>query len=128
MSITLHTKETPSLGDSLKKLWNCKIAMKYKKEADKLATTKKWRDIHKIWAEYKGKPKKEAVANFTLKTGHDCQAAHLRKIGNMNLLSAQYTKCQTPPWIRNICYIALNLIPTNKCSRTPSNSTGMPEQ
>ena len=27
--------------------------MRYKQEADKMATTKKWREIHKIWAEYK---------------------------------------------------------------------------
>jgi ribonuclease HI len=31
---TLHTIETPSQADSLKKLLNCKIAMKYKQEAD----------------------------------------------------------------------------------------------
>jgi hypothetical protein len=55
--------------------------MNYKQEANELATTKKYTDIHKIWAEYKGKPRKEAVAKFRLKTGHDCLAAHLRKIG-----------------------------------------------
>jgi len=75
---TLHTKETPTQADSLKKLLNHKIAKKYKQEADELAATKKWRDIHKIWAEYKGKPRKKAVANFRLKTGHDCLLAHLR--------------------------------------------------
>jgi len=32
---------------------------------------------------------------------------------------------QTLPWMTNICYIALDSIPTNRCSRTPSNSTGM---
>jgi len=26
----------------------------------------------------------------------------------MNLVSAQFGKCQTPPWTRNICYITLN--------------------
>jgi len=36
--------------------------------------------MHKISAEYKVKPRKEVVANFTLKTVHDCLAAHLRKI------------------------------------------------
>jgi len=46
-------------------------------EADELVATKKWRDRHKIWTEYKGKPRKEAVANFRLKTGHDCLAASL---------------------------------------------------
>jgi head-tail adaptor len=30
----------------------------YKQEADELAATEKWRDIQKIWAEYKGKPTK----------------------------------------------------------------------
>jgi ribonuclease HI len=48
---TLHTKETPSQADSLKKFLNHKIAMKYKQEANELAITKKLRDIHKIWAE-----------------------------------------------------------------------------
>ena len=45
---TLHTKETPLQADSLKKLLNHKIAVKYKEEADELTATKKWRDIHKI--------------------------------------------------------------------------------
>ena len=52
----LHTKETPPEAYSLKKLVNCKIATKYKQEADQLAATKKWRDIHKFWAEYKANP------------------------------------------------------------------------
>jgi hypothetical protein len=38
-------------------------------EADELAATKKWTDIHKIRAEYKDNPRKEVVANFRLKTG-----------------------------------------------------------
>jgi len=29
-----------------------------------------------MWAEYKGKPRKEAVANFRHTTGHDCLATH----------------------------------------------------
>jgi len=45
----------------------------------------------------------------------------------MSLVSAQYAKCQTQPQMRNVCCIALNLLPTNKFSRTPSNSNGMPE-
>jgi len=60
---------------------NSKIATKYKQEADELAATKKWRDIHKIWAEYKDKLRKEVVANFRLKKGHECLATHLKKIG-----------------------------------------------
>jgi hypothetical protein len=70
---------------------NHKIATKYKQEVNKLAVTKKWRDIHKIWAEYKGKPSKEAAANFRRMTEHYCLAAHLRKFG---VASAQFAKCQ----------------------------------
>ena len=66
---TSHGKETRLQADTLKKLLNRKIATKYKLEADELAATKKWRDCRKIWAEYKGKSRKEAVANFRLKTG-----------------------------------------------------------
>ena len=92
--ITLHTKDTPLQADSLKKPLNHKIATKYKQEADKLAATKEQRDIHKIWAEYKCKPRKEAIAKFRLKTGHDCLAAHLRKTGIYE--SSDYTICQMP--------------------------------
>jgi len=63
---TSQGKESPLQADSLKKLLNCKIATKYKQEADELAATKKWRDIHKIWAGYKDKPRKEAVASFRI--------------------------------------------------------------
>jgi len=111
----------------VKKLLNRRIAKKYKQEADELVATQKWRDIHKIWAQYKGKPRKKAEANFRFKTGHDCLAAHFRKIGIYDLVSVQYAICQTPPQMRNNSYIALNSIPTSKCSRTPSSSTGMPE-
>ena len=74
-------RRTPTQAGSLKKLLNRKIVTKYEQEADELAATKKWRYIHKIWAEYKDKPRKEAVANFRLKTGHYCPAANLRKTG-----------------------------------------------
>jgi hypothetical protein len=92
--VTLHTKDTPLQADTLKKLLNCKIATKYKQEADELAATKKWRGIHKILAEYKGKPRKEAVSNFRLQTGHDCLTTHLRKIGTYE--SIECTICQMP--------------------------------
>jgi len=90
----LHTKGTPLQADSLEKLLNQKIATWYKQEADELAATKKWRDIHKIWAEYKGRTRKEAVANFRLKTGHDCLEDHLRKIGIYE--SSECTICRRP--------------------------------
>ena len=70
------------------------MATKYKHEADELAATKKWRDIHKIWAEYKDKPRKEAAANFRLKIGHDCLAAHLKKTDMYE--SNEFTVCQMP--------------------------------
>ena len=55
--------------------------MKYTQEAGEMVTTKKWTDMHKMWAEYEGKPRKEPVANFRHKTGHDCLVAHSRKTG-----------------------------------------------
>ena len=66
---TLHTIETPLQTDTLKNLLNHKIAKKYKQEANELAATKKWRDIHKIWAEYKGKARKEAVVILDSRQG-----------------------------------------------------------
>jgi ribonuclease HI len=75
---TLHTIETPLQADILSRQAGCNKEM----------------DNHKIWAEYKGKPRKEAVANFRLKTGHDCLAAHLRKIGIYE--SSESTFCQMP--------------------------------
>jgi len=44
---TLHTKETPLQANTLIKLRNRKIATKYNHETNKLATTKKQRDIDK---------------------------------------------------------------------------------
>jgi hypothetical protein len=127
---TLHAKESPLLANSLKKkkLLNCKVATKYKHEADELAATKTWRDIHKIWAEYKGKPRTEAVANFRLKTGHNCLAAHLRKNGIYESSGCTICQMRNSTTDSNICYLILNLIPTNKCSRTPPNCTEMPER
>ena len=58
-------------------------------------------EISTKWTEYKSKPTKEAGANFRLKTGHDCLA---EKMAYMNLVTAQFVKCQTPRWMRNICY------------------------
>jgi len=78
----------------MSKLLNRKIDMKFKQEADEPAATKKQRDIHKIQAEYKGKPRKEVATNFRLKTGHDCLAAHLRKTGIYG--SSECIICQMP--------------------------------
>jgi hypothetical protein len=68
-----------------------------------------------------GKPKKEVVENFRLKTGHGYVAAHIRKVGIYE--SSECTICQMPN-----SNIALNLILTNKCSRTLPHSTGMTER
>ena len=49
MGTTLHAKESPLQADSLKKnLLHCKVATKYKQEANELVATKIWRDVHKI--------------------------------------------------------------------------------
>jgi len=71
----LRTVETQTQADSLRKFLNRKIDKKYKREDDELTPTTKWRDIKEFWVGYKGKPRKKAVANVRLKTGHDCLAA-----------------------------------------------------
>jgi len=82
-------------ADSVKKNFlNRKIATKYIQEADEPPATKKCRDSHKIWAEYRDKPRKEVVANFILNKGHECLAAHLRKTGIYE--SSEGTICQMP--------------------------------
>jgi hypothetical protein len=93
MRVTSHTKRTPLQADTLKKLLNRKIATKYK-QADELAATKNWRGIHKILAEYTGKPRKEVVSNFRLQTWHDYLTARLRKTGTYE--SSECTICQLP--------------------------------
>ena len=45
--------------NSLKKLLNCQLIQKYTEEYDKLAATKKLRDIHKTWSDCKSKLRKE---------------------------------------------------------------------
>ena len=90
----LHTKETHTQADALRKLVNHKITTKYKQEANELDATKKWTDIYKSWLEYKGKPRKYVVANFRLKTGRDCLEDHLRKIGVYE--SSECTEYQMP--------------------------------
>ena len=54
-----------------------RIATKYKQKPGELAATKKWKDSHKIWAEYKDKPRMQAIPSLGLKTGHECLAPHL---------------------------------------------------
>jgi hypothetical protein len=41
---------------------------------------KQWANIHLDWPLNSKMPKKEAVARFRLKTGHNCLAPHLHKI------------------------------------------------
>jgi len=125
---TLHTKETPTQGDSLKNLLNRKIAMQYKQETDELAATKKWRDNHKIWAAHKGKPRKEVVANFRLNTGYNCLAARIRKLRIHESSECTISHMSNSTMDEEHLLHCPNLIPTNKYSTTPPNSTGMPQQ
>ncbi|GFS49977.1 uncharacterized protein LOC103523915 [Nephila pilipes] len=42
---------------------------------------KSWENIANYWKEFSRRSRKEAVANFRLKTRHDCLAEHLKRIG-----------------------------------------------
>ncbi|GFT22543.1 hypothetical protein NPIL_196441 [Nephila pilipes] len=42
---------------------------------------KNWENIANNWKEFSHRPRKEAGANFRLKTRRDCLAEHLKRIG-----------------------------------------------
>ena len=67
--------------DSLKRNIQERIMSLYKKELLIHSRGKTWENIREDWTEYSNRPRKEAVANFRLKTGHDCLAEHLNRIG-----------------------------------------------
>ena len=56
--------------------------------------SKIWNNIDQDWDQNKTKPRKHSVASFRLNTGHDCLAAHLKR---MNIFtSEECTLCHEP--------------------------------
>ena len=77
---TLQNTQTPLKFETIKRLIKQKKEEKFSHEAIALSSKTQWQNIKAKWEDNKNKPRKQAVANFWLNTGHDCLAAHLYRI------------------------------------------------
>ncbi|GFT01355.1 hypothetical protein NPIL_34501 [Nephila pilipes] len=66
--------------DSLKRCIREKITLNYKMDLSNKPREKFWENIANDWKEFGHRPRKEAVANFRLKTRHNCLEEHLKRI------------------------------------------------
>jgi uncharacterized protein (DUF1800 family) len=57
-----------------------KTKEKFSQEVIASSSKTQWQNIKSTWENNKNKPRKQAVANFQLNTGHDCPAAHLHRV------------------------------------------------
>jgi len=69
------------------RIYKEKTQEKFSQEAIASSSKTQWQNIKSTWETNKNKPRKQAVANFQLNTGHDCLAAHLHRI---KILSHNY--------------------------------------
>ena len=65
---------------TIKRLIKQKTHEKFFQEAIASSNKKQWQNIKSTWENNKNIPRKQAVANFWLYTGHDWLAAHLHHI------------------------------------------------
>ena len=96
---TLSKINTILDAQEIKSLLRKRAMQNYKLTTIKYTKDKQWANIQQEWAVNKHKPRKEAVATFRLKTGHDCLAAHLYKIKVFT--SEECPLCQQPGSIMN---------------------------
>lgn len=75
----LHWNKSLNL-DSARRLISNGTQEEFLKEARALGSERRWKCIENEWQHNKNKPRKEAVAYLRLGTGHDCLAAHLKRI------------------------------------------------
>ena len=54
-----------------------KTQEKFSQKAIALSSKTQWQNIKFTWEDNKNKPRKQAVANFSLNTGQNCLAVHL---------------------------------------------------
>jgi len=78
--VTLLNKQTPLNFETIKRLIKQKTQEKCSQEAIASFNKTQWQNIKTTWKNNKNKPRKQAVANFWLNTGHNCIAAHLHHI------------------------------------------------
>jgi hypothetical protein len=77
---SLHIKQTLPNHETIKRLIKGKTQEKCLQEAKASSRETQWHNIKATWEHNKNKPRRQAVANFRLNTGHDCLAAHLYRI------------------------------------------------
>jgi GH24 family phage-related lysozyme (muramidase) len=73
---TLQNKQTSPNSETIKRLTKQKTQEKFSQEAIALSSNTQWQNIKSTWQNNKNEPRKQAVANFRLNTGHDCLEAH----------------------------------------------------
>lgn len=96
--------------DSLRRSIRENIMSAYNMELSINSKGKLWETIRDDWSEFSRRPRKEAVANFRLKTGHDCLALHLSRIGI--LTSSLCPICKTDVMNGNHLLVCPDLDPT----------------
>jgi len=77
---TLQNKQTSLNFETIKRLIKQKTQEKFSQEATATSSKTQWHNIKTTWGNNKNKPRKQAVANFRLNTGHVCLTAHLHRI------------------------------------------------
>ena len=77
---TLHSKQTPLNFETIKRRIKEKTQKQFLQDGTASSRETQWHNIKFTWENNKNKPRRQAVANFRLNTGHDCLAAHLHRI------------------------------------------------
>jgi len=77
---SLYNKQTPPNYETIKRLIKRKTQETFFQEATASSRDTQWHNIKSTWEHNKNKPRRQAVANFRLNTGHDCLTAHLYRI------------------------------------------------
>jgi len=76
----LTLQQTNSTYETVKRVIKRKTQKKFLQEATASSRETQWHNIKSTCEHNKNKPRRQAVTNFRLKTGHDCLAAHLYRI------------------------------------------------
>jgi len=77
---SLYNKQTPPNYETVKRLIKRKTQEKFFQEATASSRETQWHNIKSTCEHNKNKPRRQAVANFRLNTGHNCLTAHLYRI------------------------------------------------
>jgi hypothetical protein len=89
---TLQHKQTSPNFETIKRLIKRKTQEKLSQEAIPSSSKTPWQNIKSTWENNKNKPRKQAVANIRLNTGHNCLAAHLLVCPKLDHTSKELSK------------------------------------